>query len=272
MTIVMGGNVTMANNQFDLAKIDFTTRELRGLPPAHAAYFVISCLAINEIAVIQKVLLMALNTRTLTQPLSESALQEIAYAQTAIIERNLGSKVIEYIKMTDKHNKLCRKKGENGALRSFLDEAKTTTSRLKGEPGYELALWYRNKVTSHYDVAEINSLIQSGDLGSDSDAHPIYLHKLNGNSFYIIGEQVVLAKLSEYGAPPLERIRSYEDWVLSACEAVVKLHQAFCIALTKTYFPTKQARTFPIAPAPHLVGGVRDVCLPILWKGEPESS
>jgi hypothetical protein len=90
-----------AGNPYNLARMEFTTAELRSLPEDHAACFVISCLAINEVGVIQKTLLMALTARKLVPEKAEPPLHEIAYAQSIIIMRNLGAKIIEYLKMTN---------------------------------------------------------------------------------------------------------------------------------------------------------------------------
>lgn len=254
----------MSRRPDELSKVNFTTNELRNLPPVHSGFFAISCLAINDISLAQKTYLMALNTRAPHRQITGKELQEISYAQAVIAQRNLAAKVFEYINMLEEYKKRCERKAKSSMIR-FLNEANSVISDLKKGEDYELALWYRNKVTNHYAVHELTSLIKNGDLGDGDTEHSIYLHEKDGNSYYILGEQVLLAKLSEDGRDPIETINKFDDWVLGASAEVMKLHHLFCVELIETYLPTKKAEAFRVAPNPHIVGLPAEACLPIWW-------
>ena len=129
----------------DLAKIAFTVADLRKVPQ-HAGFLVASSLAVNEINTIQRAFLMALNTRSKSRPIKDQALQEIAYSQSAIIERNLSAKILEYMNLVGDYPKIC-KRAKVSPLEPFSSKSAAAIIALRAAPGYELALWYRNKVT-----------------------------------------------------------------------------------------------------------------------------
>ncbi|WP_417711723.1 hypothetical protein [Roseibium aggregatum] len=207
---------------------------------------------------------MALNTRATHKPNTEKELQDISYALAIVAQRNLAAKLLEYINMLEEYKKRCKRKKDQ-SMNMFLDEATSAISNLKKVRYYDLALWYRNKVTNHYAVHELTSLIRDGNLGDGDTEHSIYLHEKDGNSYYTLGEQVLLAKLSEDGRDPIETINKFDDWVTGASGKVMKLHHLFCVELLKIYLPTKKAEVCHVAPNPHIVGLPAEACLPIWW-------
>jgi len=250
-----------------LTKIEFTTGELRKLPSVHAGFLVGSCLAINEITILQRILILASNTPTASGPICNKELQEIADIQFIVLERNLSAKVFEYLRMVDGYKKRCER-GNISSMHEFLSEANTVVLKIKNRKGYNLAKWYRNKVTNHYVASEFTSLIEKGNLGEDDTIHPIFLHEKDRNSSYVLGEHVLLAKLYEETEGDNGMIEEYDifkDWVHDSSEKVRGLHHDFCIQLFDYYLPEKEAEEFSIAPEPHLVAQIKKSCLPILW-------
>jgi hypothetical protein len=255
--------VTVAGKQ-SLSTVEFTTGELKQLPSHHSGFLACSCLAIDEIAVLQKVLLLALNSRSRSRN-GEEAVQEITFANSLIVQRNLSAKLLEYHNLLGDYVKRC-KRGKSVELQEFVASAEQATSRFREGAEYELALWYRNTVTSHYLVSVIASLIQGGDLGDEERAHPIYLHERDGNSAYVLGEQVLLAKLAENGASPIEKLDRFSAWVLDMAKRAMANHHTFCIALLETYFPEKVAVEFRFDLDKRLLGELTDTYLPALWN------
>ena len=153
-------------------------------------------------------------------------------------------------------------------MQKFLDEASDVESELKKQKGWALAKWLRNKITHHCVVSELTSLIEKGRIGEDDTVHPIYLHEKDGNSSYVLGEHVLLAKLyegTEGDIGMIENFQIFGDWVHDASAKVKRLHDNFCIQLFEYYLPEKEAKEFSIVPEPHLVAQIEKSCLPILW-------
>ncbi len=247
-----------------LAKIEFTTKELRKLNPVHSGFLASTCLAVNDIIVVQKVLLQALNTRNLHGKIKDETLQEIAFTQTNILERILAANLYEYMDMVGKYVKSCEKKKDT-SMQVFLDEASKVISNLKDASAYSLVKWYRDKATNHYDSAGLTSLLQGRKLGDDDPVYFIYLHEKDGNSNYILGEQVLLMKLSEESDSPFDQMEEFGDWVNNASRKIMKLHSCFFIQLLENHFQEKYPQGFSVMAEPHLFGKIEETCLPILW-------
>lgn len=246
-------------------KMEFTLGELRSLPPTHAGFLFASCLSINDISVIQKVFLMAQNTRAAQDGTSDDRLREIALGQSVVIERNLGAKVLEYLKLIGDYKKQC-KRAKDTSMLPFIEKADAVASKLKSGESYDLAVWYRNNATSHYNISLFKSLFHNDAISNDDTKYTIYLHEREGNTSYLLGEQMLLAKLSENGRDPIEQINMFGDWVLETSKTVMKLHNEFCKCLFERYFPSKKIVESPILIEPQLIGNLIEDHLPLMWN------
>ncbi|TAY31783.1 hypothetical protein ELH93_03720 [Rhizobium leguminosarum] len=248
-----------------LVRVTFTTDELRKMPMVHSGFFVTSCLAINEIGLSLRLFLMSMNTRSKERPISDSALEEYAFCQHQMVERSLGSKVVEYLNMFGDYQTRCQR-AKDTTLAAMIDPVMDTVrNSIRVGPAYKLAEWYRNKTSSHYNVSEITDLMMKGDI---ADEHNIYLHKQVGNASYLLGEQILLAKLAEGGKSPEDTaamLTAYGKWVEDAARYVVDVHHSFSVALFQTFFPDKIGQRFEINPEPHLVAKLSESALPIFW-------
>ncbi|MBM7324150.1 hypothetical protein JS562_13665 [Agrobacterium sp. S2] len=252
-----------------LAKIAFAAADLRKVAQ-HAGFLVASSLAVNEINILQRAFLMALNTRSKSRPIQDAALQEIAYSQSAVIERNLSAKILEYMNLVGDYPKICTR-AKVPPLDPFATKAAAAIGALRTSPGYDLALWYRNKVTSHYVVSDVVKLITDEDIGEPDHEHSMYLHQSDGNSAYLLGERIVLAKLGADKGDAVQKMRVYGDWVMMAVKQVMSLHHDFCIQFLRQLFPDRYATKFSVEIEPHLVGHLTNALMPIFWdmKSKP---
>lgn len=249
--------------EIEFSKVTFTSGELRGLPSIHSGALVSTCLAINEINSFLKITLLAENSGPPARDISEDILTEIAHSETIIYIRNLSSKILEYMNMIGDYKKKCERNSDS-SMQSFIDKATKIIDEIRTSNGYNLALWYRNTVTNHYLVSEITKLVREGDIGADNAEHSIYLHEKEGNSGYVLGEQILLAKLSENGNDPIEQNLIFHDWVISSARKIVQLHHEFCLNFLDKHCPNKKAVKVTLTPEAHLTGHLKDTCLPII--------
>lgn len=248
-----------------LFRVSFTTKELRAMPKIHSGFLVTSCLAINEIGLSLRLFLMTMNTRSKERPISNPALEEYAFCQFQMIERSLGSKAIEYLNLLGDYQKQCDR-ARDTTMKGMIDPVMDTVrNSIRVGAEYKLAEWYRNKASFHYNVADITSLMMTADL---ADEHSIYLHQQAGNASYLLGEQILLGKLSEGGKSTEETaatLTAYGKWVEDAARYVMDVHHQFTVALFRAFFPTKIGQEFEIDPEPHLIARLNETSLPILW-------
>jgi hypothetical protein len=206
-----------------------------------------------------------MNARSSERPISDPALQEYAFAQYQMVERGLGSKIVEYLNMLGDYQTRCDRARDttmSAMVDPVLDHVRNV---IRVGPAYKLAEWYRNKASSHYNISEITDLMMTGDI---ADEHNIYLHEQAGNANYLLGEQILLAKLSEGGKSPEDTaamLASYGKWVEDAARYVIDVHHSFSVALFRGFFSTKIGERFEIHPEPHLVAKPTEAVLPILW-------
>ena len=235
------------------------------MPKVHSGFFVTTCLAINEIGLSLRLFLMSMNARSKERPISDPALQEYAFAQYQMVERSLGSKIVEYLNMLGDYQTRCERAGDttmSAMVDPVLDHVRSV---IRVGPAYKLAEWYRNKASSHYNISEITDLMMKGDI---ADEHNIYLHEQAGNANYLLGEQILLAKLSEGGKSPTETaamLSSYGKWVEDAARYVIDVHHSFSVALFRNFFSQKVGERFEINPEPHLVAKPTEAVLSVLW-------
>jgi hypothetical protein len=116
----------------------------------------------------------------------------------------------------------------------------------------------RNKLTGHVEPGRIRDTI-AGIL-DDRRETGIYLHQKDGNSVYLMGEDI--APIDAFDSS--EQIEAWSDWVLNTCRAIQSLHHAHKIWVIETFFPTKMGREIRLHPDVRLVGTFDDG-VPILW-------
>ncbi|MBD8663019.1 hypothetical protein IFT59_07105 [Rhizobium sp. CFBP 8752] len=248
-----------------LVRVTFTTDELRKMPKVHSGFFVTSCLAINEIGLSLRLFLMSMNARSKERPISDPALEEYAFAQYQMVERGLGSKIVEYLNLLGDYQTRCDRANDKTMSEMVDPVLEHVRDFMRVGPAYDLAVWYRNHASSHYNISKITDLVMTGDIG---DEHNIYLHEQAGNANYLLGEQILLAKLSEGGKSPEDTaatLAAYGKWVEEAARYVIDVHHSFSVALFRSFFSEKIGQRFEISPEPHLVAKPTEAILPILW-------
>lgn len=245
-----------------LYRIGFSANDLKSVPEAQAAFMVSSCIAINDITTFLRLFLMALNGRRFQDEKIDDVVSEFALTQALVIQRTLSGKLKEYLHMCRQYQDGCKRRNDE-ALKPFLDKSKIVCAELKAMPGYELAEWYRDKVTHHYVVNEISGLLKYLQEGAE---YNLYLHEKDGNSGYLLGERVLLHKLGdEPGKDDFERLDEYQDWVIYAARVVQTMHHDYCIQFLETFFPKKVAHEFIVEIPENLLGQIENTKAPLFW-------
>lgn len=248
--------------QDEFYRLDFTGRELQQVPKIHAGFMAASCLAIGEITIFLRLLLMALNSlEAAVEPVSD-AVREYAFTQSLVLERSLGSKIHEYIYMVDQYHGEHRKR-PNPIIDRFLSENKFELDRIKSHTGYQLAGWYRDKASHHYVISEISKLI--GYTNPESRIS-LYLHEKEGNSGYFLGEQILLHKLLDDPAVgEIKRMREFGDWVQDAAKEIISIHSKYCTMFLEIFFTEKEPDRLVVNIQEKFVGKLTDTTLPLFW-------
>lgn len=141
---------------------------------------------------------------------------------------------------------------------------------LKSIRGYKLARWVRHESTNHYTLkAARNNL----EFVSERANYNLYLHKLNGNSFYPMGEEVMfVARMNRAGAnfstreEGAEGLKLWFDWNIEANKWLHKAHSRFLKELVLDSRPKEAARKKSYWFKPELVGEAGEPRIPLFYR------
>ncbi|MGB3243522.1 MAG: hypothetical protein WBB25_03235, partial [Sulfitobacter sp.] len=148
--------------------------------------------------------------------------------------------------------------------------AKETFAKMTKDGGLNIARIIRNEATSHYylrpAVKNLDSLSEDANLS-------FFMHEMEGNSFYPVGEELMffarLNKLGENFETKEQKLSIFDDWMewnLHATEWAVSIKDLYSNQIILKRFPNKCAvrRDYWINPA--LVGTKEDRKTPVFYR------
>jgi hypothetical protein len=242
--------------QHQFVEFMFEPEELKAIPRQHSAYIVASSFAINEMMVFLRLMLLTLNSLKLAQG-EDERLTGIAFMQYHIILRTVSARVVEYLKLAKDHRTACERAKDVRGMDFFVSHG-AVIDALWNHQTTAQALEIRNKLTGHVVLDRIRKTIAS--MPDESRRIGIYLHEKDGNSVYLLGEDI--GHIAAFGTS--EEIEAWSDWVQSTCRTVQSLHSAYMIWVLQEFFPEKTGQEIRLRPDPHLLAGL-DEPIPILW-------
>lgn len=245
-----------ANPEHQFVEFMFEPDELKALPKQHSAYIVASSFAINEIMVFLRLTLLTLNSLNVARG-DDERLAGFAFMQDHILLRTLSARAVEYLKLAKDHRTACKRAGDAQGL-AFFDVHGPKIDAMWDDPLTTLALEIRNKLTGHVVLERIRDTIAK--MPDESRRVGIYLHEKDGNSVYLLGEDI--AHIAAFDTS--EQIEAWSDWVLSTCRAIQSLHSAYMIWAIEQFFPATMGKEIRLRPDPRLLGNFKDG-IPILW-------
>ncbi len=245
----------------DIGLLSFSGAEIKRLPRIHAGFLVASSLAVSEINILLRLTLLAANSRAYAG--REEVVQRLVAVDMLVAERLLSSKVVEYFKLIDHYQK--RAERREGSRGNRFVRTKVRIDELRSVRAFEIARWFRDNITNHVLVSEIEKLL---DVLPDDAAFPSYLHKKEGNSRYTLGEEITMgSKFTQFGDAGSIR-NEWLDWMHEACREIISLHNRMIIGILEEFFPTKRAQMKRVVVLDELVADLDGSCLPLLWNFE----
>jgi hypothetical protein len=249
-----------------LFRMDFSAEELKSIPKPHAAFLISSCLAISDITIFHRLLLMALNGPNYKNLNVSDVIADYSLAQTLTIQRALAGKLKEYLYLCHQYQDW-HKQSKTKTLGSFIERSTEFCKYLKSMPGYELVNWHRDNATHHYILKNLHDLLK---LNIDG-IYPIYLHKYTGNSLSFLGERVLLQKLNETPAKDVtQQLIEFQDWIIQATRRAQELHNEYCILIIEEFFPEKSTQEISIDIPPDAEIEPKETNLPFFWKSRKD--
>lgn len=246
-------------NQDTLHLLSFSAKELKALPAIHASFLVASCLAVTEITTVLRLVMMALSTRR--RGAADDELKRYINSQLLILERLLSAKAFEYLNMLASHQKQSNRRHDSLGI-AFHARHDVALKAIRADDSFGVAKWLRDKVTSHYNVAELAAPLYAIP---DDQLLSVTLHTQDGNSLYLLGEEIaVLGRLNAEGNG-LEKLEAWRAWTLETCRVLISIHHDYMLGLMGKYYPDRKVVPKQVFPEDHLVGIVQETPLPVLW-------
>jgi hypothetical protein len=213
---------------FEFGKIELSQEDIAKFAPRHLQFVGQSCLAANDINILLKVILGYFEMEG-----PGEVLEQLSSLTRIVIQRQLQSKIFEFIQLVDEYHKICIRRKDK-VLGSLLDGIPKCTDVIKGSPCFEFSRLIRNKVTSHYAFLEWHAGAKRQKKGHK---FRLYMHKINGNTFYPLAEDA--SHLSLFDEAEFGGI-SYDDlfeWMASSTKMLVSMQQEILMKIFLPYIP-----------------------------------
>lgn len=213
---------------FEFGKIEFSQADLDRIPPRHLIFLGQSGLAANDISVFLKLLIGHMGQEAKAGPL-----MDLSVLSLVIIQRNLQSKLFEFINLCDEYHKTCSRKKDE-VVGHMLEEIKEDLDEIKLDPCYAFSEFVRDKVTNHYAYRDWHS----GAKEHKADhKFKIYMHQMNGNTFYPFAEEAShLSALSNPKWGDIE-VNDVIRWMSDTNHTLIHIQQQVALAIFKAFIP-----------------------------------
>jgi hypothetical protein len=238
--------MTKINATIQFAELGFSKAELRRLPEPYLEFLIGSSLATNDIIVFRRLMLQLSHSK------SQSALvNELVAANYSLVTRKLASAIIEHVNLLNAFCKRMRRVLKDEV--SLLNEAEALVNRLRSDDPYPIAQWLRDSATHHFIAQKI---VENLDAYTDDDEFQSYIHEINGNSFFVAGETIVIQGILL--KHPHISYGDFIGWVLDTSGELEKFQQSFMIFLQEQNFPDKKFKLKNVVVEPEFIASSDD--------------
>ncbi len=238
-----------------------TWAEIQTLPDDHQAALSVACCAVTEVNALMKLHIFS------GHKLPEQNLGDYAIlTQQFVLLRTWSAKLFEAYRFI--RFKGTKKKMNDPVLLDISRRAIEKFESLRNGKGYELARAIRNEASNHYSFDDGKKNLKH----VSKNAHcSMYLHEMNGNSVFPLGEEVMfMGRLNRAAASlrtkeeRMTMLNTWIDWNLEATDWLTAVHSDIVKKLVLAVFPDRYAhrRLFYM---PHDYVGTKDVDLTPLF-------
>lgn len=214
---------------FDFMEMRFKKSDLDKVPEEFAFFILASCVAANDLAVFQRLMIL-----TAMEDSEEKAITLIAKAQHSVVIRNLISKIVEFIKI---FSDFCTKIGRSRKFKTAvnLTPIEDLLSELRDRSEYKTAANIRSNMTNHYIGSE---LLKSAAQFPDHHEFIGLIHNNNGNTSYVFGEEIgYFGALRSSNDAPIESDQLI-SWSLEASSRLIRTQQHLLSDIFRAFLPS----------------------------------
>ncbi len=239
-----------------------TWKDLAVLPPEQLALLSLANFAATELNILQRIYIQT--AHNLTQ---DAALDVAIAAQRYVVLRTWSAKLFEFAAMFED---LLKQKLKDDRTLELAKEAVELFEALKKSDGYAIVRNVRHEASNHYSFsAALKNLSHVPDHANCN----MYLNKLDGNSYYPMGEEVMfVGRLNRHGASikteeeKQQLLGLWHDWNLEANGWLRNIHERIFSEIVSARFPDRFAREKLYWFDPSLAGDMVPPSIPIFLR------
>ena len=208
-------------------EITVTPEELKKLPEDQQAIIAILCFAVSEVNSLAR--LYIFNSHDLV---GEDAIDSAAFIQRLLLLRTWSSKLFEIRQCLSKIAK--QKQTHDSEVLRLVGEALARFEEINDPVATPIVRDIRNGLANHYSFADAKRNLKHV---KPSAVCNFYIHKMNGNSFYPLGEEVMFMGMMNRHAKrddTLQAMELFDEWMqwnLLANGWLSKTHVEFVVQL-----------------------------------------
>ncbi|MFK7835149.1 MAG: hypothetical protein AB8B60_02915 [Sulfitobacter sp.] len=239
-----------------------TWKDLAVLPAEQLALLSLANFAAAELNILQRIYIQT--AHNLTQ---DAALDVAIAAQRYVVLRTWSAKLFEFAAMFEG---LLKQGLEDDTTLEMAKEAVERFGALKESDGYAIVRNVRHEASNHYSFsAALKNLSHVPDHANCN----MYMNKLDGNSYYPMGEEVMfVGRLNRHGASikteeeKQQLLVIWHDWNVEANEWLRKVHERIFSKFVSVRFPDRSAREKLYWFDPKLAGDMVPPSIPIFLR------
>jgi hypothetical protein len=246
----------------NLASLEISAAELNAIPKSDAAFIASQEIAFNDIQFFLLLVNMSDNANRLTD---DNVCRLYAAGRRLIALRNLCSRIYEIHVSVIAQHKIAERHRRTILDEEVIAEMAAHIADIRKVRFFSLMNWIRNGVTHHYAANRIAEV-----LGNFPDDHKfqIFLHKMDGNSFAPLAEEIAFFGHSL----SWQDLQEFEKWLRELFKRCVKFRRDLLVALMKSKFPNKALKPMLIEVPAELVTELTETPLPIFATVDGELS
>lgn len=236
--------------------------DLKNIPRDQAAFLAVLFCATNEVN-----LLLRLYSLYARHPASGSPEALSGQMTQLFLARTLSSKLYEVIELLNGKTSWYRTNDQ--VIKIFQEKYSESLREHSDSDGFAIARTLRNDCTSHYSLAAARKNIESLDDSLDCTT---YLHENEGNSFSLLGENVVFNERFRVGRLPGEQDANEEklgvwlDWTIATTAWLKKISADFAVTVLPDDVQFRLRENQLHWPDPSYVGDLSRTFAPVFLR------
>lgn len=249
-----------------LEEYRFTPQDLASLDEDLAAGLSITCHAANEVNTLRRLYLFSCHDF-----LDKEPIDNINAIQRSVLLRIWSAKLFEFVKFVKSKDV---RNSKNLELQELIKTAKASYDELERNNDFKMARDLRNEATNHYGFKPAKKNLKH--ISNDSNMS-FYIHRMNGNNFFPLGEEVMFTARIKRHVPNSaknevlsESFKGWLNWNNEVTKWLSQVNLDFIGHIIETHFPDRKPRKRSDYLPCEMVGEIDEIFVPLFARTDKD--